>query len=268
MTDATQTPIDLIDPVPEPKARKRANGKALTVATDAPAPVVTSDGDAFLAMIERAARDPQVDIDKMERLFAMRERMQAQQAKAAYLAALAEMQPKLPAIDKRGEINIGSGKPQKYALWEDINEAIRPILAAHGFSLTHRISQTQDRMSVTAVLGHCAGHTEETSISLPIDATGSKNNVQGWGSSAQYGRRYTGVTILNITTRGEDDDGKAAGAGETITDAQYNTIMDLITATQSDTERFCRYMGVEGVAKIPASKYQRAVEALNAKRRK
>ncbi|MBK6599189.1 MAG: hypothetical protein IPG25_15440 [Proteobacteria bacterium] len=36
-----------------------------------------NDSGAMISMIERAARDPSVDLDKMERLFAMKERMEA-----------------------------------------------------------------------------------------------------------------------------------------------------------------------------------------------
>jgi hypothetical protein len=280
MTEAA-TPIDLIDPVPEIKPRrKRANGKELAVQVEAPVPAPVTEGDAFLLMIERAARDPSVDIDKMERLLAMRERMQAQQAKTAYLAALAEMQPKLPIVTKRGVISMndkdergaktgGQRAMSKYALWEDINEAITPILKDGGFSLSFRISHpTPDRVAVTAVLGHRDGHTEETTLGLPIDSTGAKNNVQGWGSSVSYGKRYTALALLNISARGEDDDASAAGAGETITDAQCSTILDKIAETEADIEKFCKYFGIEGVAKLPAKAYERAMNLLDQKRRK
>jgi len=218
----TEVVAEIQGEVAAPK-RKR-NGALVVKAEAAPAPApVTQQGDAFLAMIERAARDPSVDIDKMERLFQMHERAAASRAKAAYLAALAEMQPKLPVIAKLGTINKNEKDERgnktgvqvamtKYAKWEDINEAITPILGEYGFTLTHRISQpTEARISVTAVLGHKEGHTEETSMALPIDNSGAKNNVQGWGSSVSYGKRYTSTAILNLTMRGEDDDGKAAG---------------------------------------------------------
>ena len=45
---------------------------------------------AFLAMIERAARDPSIDIDKLDRLLLMRERENARVAEQAFNAALAD----------------------------------------------------------------------------------------------------------------------------------------------------------------------------------
>jgi hypothetical protein len=190
-----------------------------------PAPL-SADSSPILGLIERASRDPNVDIDKMERLFRMKLDMEARDAKAAYLSALAEMQPKLPIITKHGVISKNekdergnkTGRQEamtKYARWEDVVEGIRPILAEHGFSLSFRIAQpTPDRVAVTGVLGHQGGHTEETTLALPIDTSGAKNNVQGWGSSDAYGKRYTGFALLNIAARGEDDDGDAAGGGD------------------------------------------------------
>lgn len=232
-----------------------------------------SESSALISMIERAARDPSVDIDKMERLFLMKERMDATAAKAAYLAALADMQTKLPVIDKKGMIDRGThkttGAAQKgspYAKFEDVIEAVNPVLAAHGFSLSFRIDMSEPgRLKTTAVLGHRGGHSEETSISLPIDDSGGKNNVQGWGSSASYGKRYTAFALLNIVARGEDDDGKAAGATTTITEDQVIELRDIILAVGADEKRFCALGGVERLADIPASQFEAAKAKLAAK---
>ena len=97
-----------------------------------------------------------------------------------------------------------------YALWEDINEAIKPVIARSGFGLRFRIGQEHNTIVVTAILSHCGGHAEETTMRLPVDLSGGKNPVQAIGSSTSYGKRYTASALLNLTSRGEDDDGKAA----------------------------------------------------------
>ena len=82
-----------------------------------------SHGDnAVLAMIERAARDQSVDMDKMERLMLMHERMLERQAETQFFESLAEMQDELPVVGERGN---AAGR-YTYALWEDINAAIKP----------------------------------------------------------------------------------------------------------------------------------------------
>ena len=240
-----------------------------------PEPAIQSETGAIISMIERAARDPNVDIDKLERLFQMRERMEASRARMSFDAAFAAMQPELPEIDKRGKIVIRDKHDREtvlqstpYALWDDTNKVIKPILAKHGFGLSFRISQTEGRLTTTAVLSHTSGHREETSFASPIDNTGSKNNVQGWGSAFSYGKRYTGTALLNISTKGEDDDGKTAGAGETISEAQYKELSDLIKATGTDVVKFLELGNVPSLSDIPAANFAKAKALLIAKKNK
>lgn len=163
-------------------------------------------------LISRAATDPNVDIDKMERLLAMQERILARDAKAAYADALARLQPKLPLITQRGEIKDRNGKVQsRYSKWEDVVAAITPLLAEEGFSLSFRTKSDEKSVTVTGVLLHRDGHSEETSLTLPMDTSGSKNSVQGVGSSTSYGKRYTCGALLNLRTGDVDDDGQSAG---------------------------------------------------------
>ena len=234
---------------------------------------VASEGAAMISMIERAARDPNVNVDTLERLFNMKERADALAAKRAYDAAFALMQPELPEIDKRGKIIIRDKNDQEkviqstpYALWEDTNRMIKPILAKHGFGLSFRITQSDARLTTTAVLSHKDGHREETGFSAPIDSTGSKNNVQGWGSSFSYGKRYSGTALLNITTRGEDDDGKSAGADAVISDEQRDELTNLIHETKTDIVAFLRLGNVESLSDIPAKQFQAAKARLLAKK--
>ena len=176
-----------------------------------PAGEVAEYGAGLLEVIARAARDPSVDIDKMERLIAMQERVQTREAVIAFNGALARLQPNLPVISERGGIKDRAGNIQStYALWEDVNEAIRPLLAQEGFALRFKVSREGDQISVTGILSHRDGHSDETTLTLPTDTSGSKNAVQAVGSSTQYGKRYTAFALLNITSTGEDDDGASA----------------------------------------------------------
>jgi hypothetical protein len=169
---------------------------------------VTSEAASFIQMIERASKDPNVDIDKMERLTQMLERMINRQAETAFNAALAAVQTELPVIPERGKIKNRDGKVQStYALWEDLNEIIKPILSRHGFALTFRTGNDGPKMIVTGVLSHASGHSVSSTMILPMDSSGSKNEVQGLGSSTSYGKRYVAGALLNLTSRDEDNDG-------------------------------------------------------------
>ncbi|HGF9436570.1 TPA: ERF family protein [Pseudomonas aeruginosa] len=173
---------------------------------DSNTPIAIQESATVLQVIQKAASDPSCDIEKLERLMAMHERMQAKQAEQQYTEALAAMQQELPAIAERGDAN---GR-YSYALWEDINERLKPILAKHGFALTFRTPRNEKGVEVEGVLSHRGGHSERTSMLLPADTSANKNAVQAVASSVSYGKRYTAGALLNYTTHGEDDDAFSA----------------------------------------------------------
>lgn len=174
------------------------------------------------------------------------------------------MQTELPEISERGKGHGGI----RYALWEDINEAIKPVMSRHGFALSFRTGREDGQIIVTGVLTHSGGHSEQTTLHLPVDSSGSKNAVQAVGSSTSYGKRYVAQALLNLTSRGEDDDGHRAGIGQTITEEQAADLRALMQEVGADEGRFCKYMAVQSIDAMPASKLKNAIAALEAKRTK
>lgn len=231
----------------------------------APAP---SESAAILSVIERMALNPEIDPDRIERFIALKERMEANAARKAYAAALSELQAELPVVEERGRIEVRkkdskgdrTGEVQQstsYALWEDINEAIKPAMTRHGFALSFRTGQTADgRITVTGILSHREGHQEETMMILQHDSTGSKNAVQAIGSSTSYGKRYTASALLNLTSRGEDDDGKSAAEDsiERITEAQRDELLELLSDAGASPEQFCGIAKIESLSDLPANR--------------
>ena len=227
-----------------------------------------SESTALIQIIERAARDPSVDIERMERLLQMHERLVARQAEASYADALARLQPKLPIIRERGSIKNNSGAVQsKYALWEDIVGIITPILAEEGFSLTFRIAHPDGKIEVTGVLTHRAGHSERTPILLPADTSGSKNAVQAVASSVSYGKRYTAGALLNLRTGELDDDGRGAASKPTVDEDQLANIKALMTEVNANQAQFLKLWKIESLSEILACNYDTVIQLLQAKRR-
>lgn len=169
-----------------------------------------SDASDFVSMLERLAKDPAVDPTKLHSILDVRERIMAKSAEQAFNTAFAEMQGEMPVITKTGEIKVSGVVRSTYAKFEDINEAVKPILQKHGFSVTFKV-ETKDKVTVTGILMHKAGHREQTEITLDSDTSGSKNTVQATGSSVAYGKRYTLSALLNISTTDDDDDGESGG---------------------------------------------------------
>lgn len=234
---------------------------------------------SMFELIMRAVKDPACDPQKMAQLLELSRQVRADDAKAAYTQSLVQLKPLLPIIDRKGRIVIHEkGAPKDaahiiqstaYALWEDIDAAITPILHDHGFVLTFRCGAgAEGRITVTGVLSHEQGHSEETTMTLPLDTSGSKNNVQAVGSSTSYGKRYTAGLLLNLRTKGEDDDGQKGGDPGPISEEQAETILELLTRDKADVLGFCKYMGVASIIELPSSQYSRAIEVINTRSQK
>lgn len=173
------------------------------------------EASTIFQLIERVARDPGVDIEKMDRLLAMQERVLARQAQIAFDGAMrdaqAEMQP----------VRTDANNPQthsRYASYGALDGAIRPIYTEHGFALSFNTGDAgrPDDIRVLCTVSHRDGHRQEYRFDMPADGKGAKggdvmSRTHAAGSAATYGKRYLLGLIFNIAVV-RDDDGNAAGA--------------------------------------------------------
>lgn len=221
-----------------------------------------SESASILQVIARAASDPTVDLEKMQRLLEMQERIVARQAQVAFNADFSQMQTEMPTISKEGEIKVHGESRSKYARFEDINEAIKPVMQKYGFSISFKVQTQDNKIDVTGILMHRMGHREETTMTLGADSSGSKNSVQALGSSISYGKRYVLQAMLNITSKGEDTDGVVF-----ISEEQALTIHTLIQDVKANRDAFLKYLGVSKLENLPAKQYDIAIAALEKKRK-
>jgi len=220
----------------------------------------------MLAVIERASSNPAVDVEKMRALLDMQKEIVRYKAEMAFNADFAAMQSDLPVIAKTGEIKVNNVIRSKYALFEEMNEIVKPIMKQHGFAILFKTNSQKGEVTVSGTLMHRDGHRETTELTLEADTSGSKNSVQSIGSSLQYAKRYIEASLLNLTTGGEDDDG-ARGATQFITEAQVADLQSLIDEVGADKAKFLRYVKAESLEKVPVAKYQDAIAKLEAKRK-
>lgn len=244
------------------------------------APVVMLDTHQQLIQnILEAAANPKVNAEKFKALMDMKDKAEDRAAKIAFDNALAEMQPELPVIDKKGRLIVRKKDPRTgertgpieqstpYAKWEDIMEAIRPILHRYGFSLTFRTpDDPSGKVKVMAVLAR-GGHREETTLPFQHDSTGSKNAAQAIVSSVSYGKKTVAGAILNVITRGEDDDGKKAEGLEPLTPQQVSILDKLVNESGADLARFLALFAVDSLGAIPQLRFNEAKGQLNRKLR-
>jgi len=222
----------------------------------------------LMAVIARAASDSTVDVDKMERLFALKERMDAQARATAYAAALCNVQALGIRVTQHGTISYGQGKATtKFAKLEDIDDALCGPMAKEGLSLTVSAPvMAGGLLMVTGTLRHRDGHKEEVILPLPPDKSGGKNEVQAMASTILgYGRRLMLKSFFRVIEVGEDRDGDMAP--KTITQKQADELNDILDEIGSgEKARFLRWAGVDKLADVTAAKFETGMKVLLGKR--
>jgi hypothetical protein len=169
----------------------------------------------IFSIIERAARDQSVDIDKMERLISMQERMQAKAAELDFDNAMAEAQAAMKTVRK------DANNPQtrsKYASFAALDKAIRPIYTKHGFSLSFSTADgaPADCVRIVCKVAHRGGHRERPHLDMPTDGKGAKGadvmtKTHAAGAAMTYGQRYLVKLIFNLAIAADHDGNDAGG---------------------------------------------------------
>ena len=234
-----------------------------------PAPV--SESSAIISMIERAARDPAVDIDKMERLIALQERAIAQRAEQAFNEAMSAAQSEMRAVA------ADSNNPQtksKYASYAALDRAMRPIYTKHGFALSFNteVGAVPDHVRVTCRASHRAGHSQKYQIDMPADGKGAKGGdvmtkTHAVGAGMTYGQRYLLKLIFNIAV-GDDVDGNKPLDLTPITEAEVIELRDIIESLGAETPKVLAYVSkkanaeITKLSEIPAAHYATVKTAL------
>jgi hypothetical protein len=244
-------------------------------------PVRPSDAlSIILSLIEKVALDPQADVEKLERMMAMYERLKAKEAELAYNTAKGRILRKLAGIrivknravlyeTEKEKPQKGTYKAFKYAPLEEIDKHLRPLLAAEDMDLSYSDEpQEGGGILICGRLKHLpSGHYEDSFMPAPPDTTGGKSGVQAVGSTNSFLRRYVACNIFNIVVVEDDDD----GAGGTIDEAQTKTILDLVNKAKVGP-KFLKYMKAHSieeagsleaaVATIAARDYRKAISTL------
>lgn len=175
--------------------------------------------DDFLA---RAMSDPTIDVTRMQALWEMRKQIMADVEKAEFEEAFTRMQAKLPRVKANGVLEYPKNKndpdgPKKkvcnFAKYEDVWETVLPFLNEEGFTVTYDNTPRPGDgggLITTCILSR-KGYSKRSSIPVPLDNSGGKNSLQGYGSSQSYGMRYSLRAAINFVVEGEDDDGRRGG---------------------------------------------------------
>jgi hypothetical protein len=248
---------------PKPKATAKKN----EVAIRAPANTETTP----MELLKQAIAGGNVEI--AEKMMGLQERWEKNNARKAFDAAMADAKAKIPVINKNRKVDFTSAKGRTHYKHEDMAEIARtvdPLLTDQGLSYRYRTSIEGANVTVTCIISHRLGHSEETTLSAGRDETGNKNSIQAVGSTVTYLQRYTLKAALGLAAS-DDDDGKSAGKTATKTDAvddkpitpdQAKTLIELVDTSGVGGKRFCEKYGLEKVGDLPEKSLAEATKAL------
>mgnify|MGYP003148931083 CR=1 FL=1 len=156
-----------------------------------------SPGDRLIAM----AVETGADVDKLEKLIALKNQEEERAARRAFDVHFTAMQAEFTAVAKGKQ-----GHGYKYCPIEVLQKHYNGAITSHGFSYRWREEAIDlGKRCIMRISGW--GHAEENTFDIPVLAgTNRMNDVQAAGAMSTYGRRYTFVAGFGVIIEDEDDD--------------------------------------------------------------
>ncbi|UGY12487.1 ERF family protein [Bradyrhizobium septentrionale] len=167
----------------------------------------------YHSVIERAAMDPNFDVDKLERLVAMQEASQQRSADQLFNEALSKAEAEMSVI------STNANNPQtksRYATFARLDGEIRPIYTGHGFGIQFN-TEPMGEPNVIRVVGMLSNGMAQRrfQVDMPIVTQGIRGQdmmtrTHATMSAISYGKRALEIMMFNLAI-GDDDDGNRAG---------------------------------------------------------
>ncbi len=166
---------------------------------------------SLVATIAALAANPQVDVDKLQRLMDMHDRMAQQRSKAMFNEAMSAAQQDMRPV------SADANNPQtrsKYASYAALDNALRTIYTKHGFGLSFDTGESgaTDVVRVLCYVSQSGGAEKTYHIDMPADGKGAKGGdvmtkTHATGAAMSYGMRYLLKMIFNVAVGEDDRDG-------------------------------------------------------------
>lgn len=230
--------------------------------------LVTTESNAMINIIAKAAADPNVDVSKLEKLLDMQERIMTKQAQIDYNNDMLKLKTELPAIIKT---KTNTQTNSNYADLESIKDTVDPLLTKYGFFDRYEDDfPSPTRVGTTCILTHRGGHKERNRVEMDLDDKGikgttNKTSIHATASSMTYNQRLALCRALSIKVA-TDADGNLNNS--VITQEQLAAINELADKVKADKALFCKAIKVNSLAEIKVKDYGSAIAKLNAKGRK
>ena len=234
-------------------------------------PVQLTESAAMMAVIERAAMNPEVDVSKMERLYEMKEKIDAKAAETAFNVAMNKAQSEMGRISADC-YNDQTGS--NYASYASLDKVLRPIYTKHGFSLSFDtgtvVEDGENRfMPIYCFVSHEAGHTRKYHVDMDAAGKGAKGGAvmtktHATGAATTYGMRYLLKMIFNVAVGEDDNDGNTY---ERISPEDAFRLETEARAVGVEITKFCKYFNIPTLADLPLEQMENAEKAIDKKRK-
>lgn len=219
-----------------------------------------------MAMIDRALTSGATP-ETLGKLMDLQERWEASQAKKTFDEAMQKAQAEMRPVLMNASNNQTNSR---YATYEALDTAIRPIYTRHGFTLSFNMADcpTPDHVRIVCEVA-CGGHSTYPHIDMPADGKGAKGGdvmtkTHATGAAITYGRRYLLGMIFNITVT-KDDDGNGAGNPDLampITADQFIELRDLLEQSGSNEADMLAYVKAQKTEELTLGQYAKAKNAM------
>jgi hypothetical protein len=238
----------------------------------APPPAVvgpSAGGGGLLAMIERLATNPQLNIEVLDRLLTARRQEEDRAAERAFNLAMSvakgELQPVLKTrdVDYPSKKEGGGRTKYKYENFADVAKVVDPVFAAHGLAYRFAIAQGGELVKVTCIVSHSDGYSERVTVESKVDpgSTGM-SMVQALGSAMTYLQRYSLRAAIGLAA-GVDDDGRSAGGtSPRIVPEQAAELRQLFDETGRSVATMLKLIGVAEIDDMNVDQFMRVRAAL------
>lgn len=211
------------------------------------------------------------DLASVKEMIAFGKGLEADASEKAFNEAMAAAQKDMGVV----ATNMHNSQTRsRYADYAQLDKALRPIYTKHGFALSFNDGEgaPTDWVRIVCHVTN-SGHTRTYHKDMPADGKGAKGGdvmtkTHAVGAAQSYAMRYLLRMIFNVAVGEGDTDGNAPVDRSPITAEQRDSILALIADVGGSPDVFCKYFKIDAIADLPASQFQRAVTAVEAKRKK
>lgn len=230
---------------------------------------IHNDSATLMQAIVSMSANSEVDVEKMERLWAMKERIDAKNAEIDFNTAMVAAQTSMKRI------SADASNPQtksRYASYAALDKALRPIYTDNGFALSFDTGDAPIELYVRVMchLSHKSGHSRTYHVDMPADGKGAKGGdvmtkTHAAGAAMSYGMRYLLKMIFNVAVGEDDIDGNTPM--EKINESQINEIHAKITENDLSMDGFLRWLRTDlkcdGISDINAQAFSIVIKRLD-----